>query len=223
MPLDLHMETTRQAWRGAWQDGRLRVQLITAPVLLWLVLRELARFLVWVERRPGAHLHDPILAALPTYDATWLVFGLIYVAILITLADVWRDPRVLLIGVQSYVLMILMRMAAMYVTALDPPTDMIALRDPLIETLATGTLLTRDLFFSGHTATVFLMFLVSRGARCKLTLLVCVVGVALGVLLQHVHYTVDVLVAPLFAFASFRLVHAAHRWVERDARNISAA
>ncbi len=203
--------TTRLAWREAWTDARLRVQMITAPVLLWLVLRELARFLVWVEHRPGARLDDPVLALVTPHDATWFVFGLIYVAILLTLADVWRQPRVLVIGVQSYVLMILMRMAAMYVTALDPPTDMIAMRDPLIERLATGTLLTRDLFFSGHTSTVFLMFLVARNPRFKPVLLLCAAGVAVGVLLQHVHYTVDVLVAPLFAFASFRVVQLAHR------------
>jgi membrane-associated phospholipid phosphatase len=102
-------------------------------------------------------------------------------------------------------------MVAMYVTALDPPTDMIALSDPLIETVATGKLLTRDLFFSGHTSTVFLMFLIARDARFKPVLLLCAFGVAAGVLLQHVHYTVDVIVAPLFAFASFRAVEWAHR------------
>jgi len=208
-------ETTRLAWREAWTDARLRVQVITAPVLLWLVLRELTRFLVWVERRPGAPLDDPILALVTPRDATWLVFGLIYVAILLTLADVWREPRVLVIGVQSYVLMIVLRMAAMYVTALDPPTDMIAMRDPLIEGVATGTLLTRDLFFSGHTSTVFLMFLVARNPRTKPVLFACAAGVAVGVLLQHVHYTVDVLVAPLFAFASYRAVRTAHRRWDR--------
>ena len=204
-------ETTRLEWRHAWMDGRLRIQLLSAPVLLWLVLRELARFLVWVERRPGARLADPILALISPRDATWLVFGLIYVAILLTLADVWKRPRVLVVGVQAYALMIVLRMAAMYVTALDPPTDMIALSDPLIENLATGKLLTRDLFFSGHTSTVFLMFLIARDVRFKPVLLVCAVGVAAGVLLQHVHYTVDVIVAPLFAYASFRTVEWAHR------------
>jgi hypothetical protein len=200
--------SVRLAWQEAWADASLRVQMVTAPILLWLVLRELAGFLVWVERRPGARLDDPILALIAPRDVTWFVFGLIYVAILLTLADVWRQPRVLVIGVQSYVLMILMRIAAMYVTALEPPAGMIPLGDPLVERLATGTPLTRDLFFSGHTSTVFLMFLIARDPRIKAVLLLCAAGVAVGVLLQHVHYAVDVLVAPLFAFASFRAVSA---------------
>src|ERR1019366_10278316 len=97
------------------------------------------------ERGRGASLSDPILALVSPRDATWLVFGLIYVAITITLADVWRRPRALVIGVQSYVLMIVMRMAAMYVTALAPPAGMIALHDPLTEALATRPLFTRHL------------------------------------------------------------------------------
>jgi len=209
--------TTRLAWREAWTDTPLRVQMVTAPLLLWLVLRELSRFLVWVEHRPGARLDDPILALVSPRDATWFVFGLIYVAILLALADVWRRPRALVVGVQAYLLMIVLRMAAMYVTALDPPADMIAMTDPLIERVATGTLLTRDLFFSGHTSTVFLMFLVARDPRFKPVLLLCAAGVAAGVLLQHVHYTVDVLVAPLFAFASLRAVETAHRRWDRVA------
>ncbi len=67
----------------------------------------------------------------------------------------WRRPRALVIGVQAYALLIVLRMVAMYVTALEPPSDMIALNDPLIETVLKGKLLTRDLFFSGHTSTVF--------------------------------------------------------------------
>jgi hypothetical protein len=211
-------ETIRLEWREAWADGRLRMQLLTAPLLLGLALNELARFLLWVELRPGARLSDPILALISPRDASYFVFGLIYVAILLTLGDVWRRPRALIIGVQAYVLLIVLRMAAMYVTALEPPTDMIALSDPLIQTLS-GRVLTRDLFFSGHTSTVFLMFLIARDPRVKPILLLCATGVAAGVLLQHVHYTIDVLVAPLFAFASFRAVEGAHhRWASHGSK-----
>ena len=179
--------TVRQAWREAWKDPRLRAQLVVAPLVLVLLLHGLARFLVWIEARAGVRLVDPVLPLVAPRDETWLVFGLIYVAIVVTLADVWRSPRWLVIGVQAYAVMILARMAAMYVTPLEPPADMVALRDPLIERLGTGTLLTRDLFFSGHfsghTSTVFLMSLVARGRR----------------------------VAPPFAYASFHAVQWGHR------------
>jgi hypothetical protein len=201
----------RDPWRRAWAEPTLRVHLIATPVVLLVVLRTMAWFLVWVEHRPGARLADPLLVLLTPHDATWVVFGLLYVAILLALFDTSRDPRRLVIGVQAYTLMILARLVAMYVTPLDPPTDMIALRDPFVETAASGTLLTRDLFFSGHTSTSFLMFLVVKNRRLQPVLLACAAGVAAGVLWQHVHYTVDVLVAPLFAFGSLRAVQGAHQ------------
>jgi membrane-associated phospholipid phosphatase len=101
----------------------------------------------------------------------------------------------------------------MYFAALDPPADAIPLRDPLIEILGTGRLLTRDLFFSGHTSTLFLLFLAVPDRRDKPLLLACAMCVAAGVLRQHVHYTIDVLVAPLFAFASYRVVVATHAYL----------
>ncbi len=40
--------------------------------------------------------------------------------------------------------------------------NMIILNDPLVEFFGTGQTLTKDLFFSGHTATLLILFLVSE-------------------------------------------------------------
>ena len=58
--------------------------------------------------------------------------------------------------------MVVVRMCAMYMLPLDPPVNMIILNDPLVEFFGTGQTLTKDLFFSGHTATLFILFLVSE-------------------------------------------------------------
>ena len=198
------------AWRAAWKERPLRFQILATPVALALTLTALPRFLLRIEDRPGARLADPLLSMIQPRDASWLVFGLIYLALAVGLSVLARHPRELLVGVQAYVVMILSRMCAMYVTALDPPAGMIGLRDPVVEFFGAGRVLTRDLFFSGHTSTLFLLFLAVPRGRYKRVLLACAAGVAAGVLWQHVHYTVDVMVAPLFAFASFKAVRAAH-------------
>jgi hypothetical protein len=202
---------TTGAWSAAWKDISLRVQMVATPVGLVLTLWALPHFLLYIEDRPGARLADPLLSVIPPGDATWLVFGLLYVALFVGLSVLARRPRELLCGVQAYVLMILSRMCVMYVTPLDPPAGMIEMRDPVVQLMGTtGRVLTRDLFFSGHTSTMFLLFLAVPGRRAKPVLLACTLGVAAGVLRQHVHYTVDVLVAPLFAFASWCAVRAVH-------------
>jgi hypothetical protein len=118
------------------------------------------------------------------------------------------------VALQAYVVMVLLRIAAMGVTPLEAPPGMIPLHDPLVRLFGPGKLLTKDLFFSGHTSTLFLLALAVPGRRWRGFFVSCTAAVAVCVLWQHVHYTIDVLVAPLFAYASYRLVRLLDRSVE---------
>lgn len=169
------------------------------------VLAAMARFLNWVERRPGVVLPDPVLVLIPPRDVTWITFALVYAGLLTAVAVLLPHPRRLLLGMQAYAIMVLLRMAVMAVTPLEAPPGMLALEDPLVQVLGTGKVLTKDLFFSGHTSTAFLLVLMAPGRATRTFFLACTVAVAVCVLWQHVHYTVDVLVAPLFAFVSHAL------------------
>ncbi len=180
------------------------------------VLAVMARFLAWVELRPGVLLPDPVLAAVPARDVTWITFGLVYVGIITTVIVLLPYPRRLVAGAQAYAVMVLFRMAVMSVTPLEAPPGMIALRDPLVEIIGTGEVLTRDLFFSGHTATLALLTLLAPGRALRRFFVVGTALVAVCVLWQHVHYTVDVLVAPFFAFAARELVFAFHPGLRRS-------
>src|SRR5579859_5801782 len=121
------------AWRDAWRDKTLRVQIVATPVCLALTLHAFSRFLVWVENRPGTRLSDPLLAAFGARDFTWLIFAIVYLALALGLVALALRPKAMLVAVQAYVVMIVVRMGVMYFTPLDPPEGMIALRDPLTE------------------------------------------------------------------------------------------
>ena len=194
-----------RAWAVAWRDRSFRLRLaLTVPALV-AVLALLARFLTFAEARLGTVLPDPILALLPPRDLTWLTFSLIYLGLAFGVARLATEPRALVVALQAYILMVIFRIAAMWVTPLEAPPGMIPLHDPLVRLFGPGKLLTKDLFFSGHTSTLFLLALAVPGRRSKALFLFCTAVVAVCVLWQHVHYTIDVLVAPLFAYASFRL------------------
>jgi hypothetical protein len=198
-------------WRDAWSDGRFRIRfLLTVPALVAALLA-LARFLEWNEARPGAALPDPVLALFAPRDLTWLTFGLVYAGLALGLARLSKEPRALLLALQAYTVMVLFRMAAMWATPLEAPPGMIPLHDPLVRLFGPAKLLKKDLFFSGHTSTLVLLALSVPGRAWTATFLAAAAAVGAGVLLQHVHYTIDVLAAPFFAYASVRLAASLDR------------
>lgn len=194
------------SWRQAWADRGFRWRLFLTPPALVATLAALAALVKWVELRPGVVLADPVLALLAPRDVTWPIFTLIYAGILIAVSRLVRTPVRLLLGVQAYVVMALLRILVMWATPLDPPAGMIVLEDPLVQVFGGASRpLTRDLFFSGHTSTLFLLFLAVPGRTVRAFFLACAAGVAFLVLVQHVHYAVDVLAAPPFAYAAWRI------------------
>ncbi len=203
-----------EGWRASWKMRSFRLQVVATPILLVLVLLALTNFLNHVELRSGAVLADPILALYEPKDLTWITFGFIYLGLLAGIIVLARYPRLLLLAVQSYIVMVILRIAAMYVVPLDPPPGMIPLKDPFVEYFGTGRLLTKDLFFSGHTSTLFLFFLIVPGKGVKLLFLGCTLAVALCVLLQHVHYSADVLAAFFFGYGAYRIAWLAQRTVD---------
>jgi membrane-anchored protein YejM (alkaline phosphatase superfamily) len=112
----------------------------------------------------------------------------------------------LLLALQGYLVMVVIRTAAMYLLPLDPPPLLIPLKDPFVQYFGSGEVPTKDLFFSGHTATLFLLFLTVHGRYVKSLFLLSTIGVAVCVVLQHVHYTIDVFSAPFFSYAAYRIV-----------------
>jgi hypothetical protein len=198
-------------WKDELRSSAFRIHLaVTVPLLIGTLML-LTRVLAGVEARPGVIPPDPVLALLAPRDLTWLTFGLIYIGLFTAIAVFAREPRRLVVAIQAYCLLVFVRMAAMTVLPLEAPPGMIPLADPLVETFGTGRLLTKDLFFSGHTSTLFLLFLAAPRGVVKWVLLVCTCAVAACVLVQHVHYAVDVLAAPFFAYGAYRAVVLVHR------------
>jgi membrane-associated phospholipid phosphatase len=88
---------------------------------------------------------------------------------------------------------------------LDPPAGLIGLVDPIGNFFYGKSYVTKDLFFSGHTSTVFLLYLCLPGRKDRMIALAVTALVAFLLLVQHVHYTLDVLGALLFASIAFWL------------------
>lgn len=162
--------------------------------------------LQFIENRIGAVLNDPFLNLIPSQNVSIPLFLLTYLGTLLGVGYVIRKPDLTIITALTYILILWLRMACMYFTPLEPPNDIIPLRDFILEsTFYSGNVNLKDLFFSGHTASMFLFFIVITNKYIKRIYLLITFIVASLVLIQHAHYTIDVLVAPIMVWFAFQM------------------
>lgn len=177
------------------------------------------------ELRPAPTVPDTLLALVPRLEGLAHVNYYLWVACYFppALYLLWRDRAlfarfILIDGAVS-----LTRGLTIPLTGLGPPfgADVNALRpfdfwptwaklvDPyraLVGDTA-GIYLTKDMFFSGHIATTFLLFLYGRqlGRRPARVFLALQLFSLLVVFFSHLHYTIDVVGAYAVTFALFAL------------------
>jgi membrane-associated phospholipid phosphatase len=195
-------------WKTFWSEKTFKFQLPVTIVLLFLTLHFFAQLLVFIEQRQGVVINDPILNLFNPVRLDWIIFSLIYISILTGLLFLLKYPQYFLIAIQTYILMNLFRMISMYVIPLDPPLGTLDLNDPLIFVVGTGTPITKDLFFSGHTATMFLLSLTAVNKKLKIIFLISTFLVGFLVILQKAHYTIDVIAAPFYAYCSYKIIYS---------------
>ena len=198
------------AWRHEWRDKAFRAEAILSFVVLCAVIRLSSLLLVYTEQRHGAHLVDPFLSNTEPIRLTWLTFSVLWLSLFFALYSLLPDPRRLAKAVQAGTLILAFRSITIYLIPLEPLATIIPLNDPLIEYFGAGQRLVKDLLFSGHTSLMFLLCFSARKTWLTVLFLIAALTVAAGVVLQHVHYSGDVFIAPFFAYTSWRITCVLH-------------
>ena len=192
-------------WSQAWKIASFRWKLWTGLVILAGIFTALPFFFQAIEGRNGYFFTDLLLQWLPARNMSFAVFFLIWSCCFILIIRIFRDPMILLVTLWAYNGVTLLRMACIDLISLNPPAGLIPMADPITNQFYGAHYITHDLFFSGHTTTVFLIFLCLKKKTDRLYALLASMALGILLLIQHVHYTVDVLAAPVFTFAVFRL------------------
>jgi hypothetical protein len=191
------------AWQAGWQQKVFKRKLLAGAVFMALIISFLPVFFTHIEHREGIELNDVVLRLLQPYDVSRAIFTLNWVMSLFMFFRCIQQPNLFVLFLWSFVMLVLLRITSISFVHLNPPANIIALRDPLSNCFYGSTkFVSKDLFFSGHTATPFAMFLCFTKKRDKMIALAATFVAGLLVLIQHVHYTVDVLAAPFFAYAA---------------------
>lgn len=196
-----------QRWNSALQDKSFRSKFIITGILLGLCAIIAPAIFKFIQQRNGPILNDYILNWLPATDLSFWIFLVLYVLILSGAVILFQEPERFLHGILAYLIITLLRFITLLLVPLDPPTNIIELRDPLVQYLFYQQSITKDLFFSGHTSVVILLGLVMPNPRLRGLYFTSAGVVAFMLLLQHAHYTIDIFAAPFFAWLSVWIAH----------------
>ena len=192
--------TSVGVWKINWQSSDYRKKLITGLILISFILFSLPFFYQAIEQRNGISFNDYLLSWLPAYDLSIYIFTVIWSMTLLTFSRFKQDPNIFLTFLWGFILINLSRFVSIGLIPLNAPADLIPIHDPISNHFYGPKFITKDLFFSGHTAAMFLMFLCLKKRTDKILALLATIIIGIAVLLQHVHYTMDGVMAPVITY-----------------------
>ena len=198
-------QPTQNRWRFAWSQHLFRKKITIAFALNIPVLIFFPFFFQYIEQRNGTRVSDILLDHIHAADVSVPIFFIIWSTAFFTLIRAVYEPEIFITFLFAFFFLSISRIITILLVPLAAPPNLIPLIDPLSNTFYGGHFITKDLFYSGHVATQFLMFLCLKKTLDKWLTALSTTMVAILVLVQHVHYSVDVLAAPAFAFICYKL------------------
>jgi len=198
-------ENTKLLWKNAWASPAYKKKLTGGVIPTLLILGLFPVFFQYIEKRHGIVLNDFVLNALPVMNVSVPTFALIWFTAGLTIYRCYQNPQMTVQFIWAFLFLCLARIITISLVPFDAPASIIPLMDPISNKFYGGTYITKDLFFSGHTSTQFLMFLCLTKKTDKTIALISSILVGILVLVQHVHYTIDVLAAFPLTFLVYRL------------------
>jgi len=190
------------SWSDAWQEPRFRNKSIIALILVAIILILLPTFFAFIEKREGMVLQDFVLDAIPAKDVSIPTFVVIWSVVLLVFYRIYQSPRLFLVVAYGFILMCIARVLTISLLPLNPPPGLITLKDPIANIAygGKGIFITKDLFYSGHTGNMFLFFLCLQAKWDKIIALAASFMVGILVLIQHIHYSIDVISDFIFTY-----------------------
>ena len=192
-------------WMIAWKNKNFKNLVIIGSILLVLIFCFFPFFFQAIEKRDGITLNDWLLNKVPALNVSIFIFITIWAIALLCIVRMAQQPAIFIVTLWGYVFLCLMRILSISLVALNAPKELRDLKDPISNFFYGASFVTKDLFFSGHTSTMFLFFFCLQKKTDKTFALLGSLVVGFLLLIQHVHYSIDVLAAPFFAYICYWL------------------
>ena len=194
------MQSKTFSWQLAWNYPPFRIKLISGILVMGIILFFLPDYFLFIQGRPGALINDLVLERVPAHDVSIYIFMVLYP---MTGFFIWRalgKSSICINALWGYIFLCTARIITIFFIPLEAPINIIHLSDPFSLIFYGANIITKDLFFSGHTATLCLVALCLENKREKIIAFIATAILGVLLLIQHVHYTADVVAAPFFSY-----------------------
>lgn len=192
-------------WKIALTNFAYTIKLMITIAIFAVGAMQFPTYFSHIQKRNGQFLNDYVLDYLPAHDVSTAIFAIIYSLLIYMLYRVLTNPNLFLLFALTFVIETVFRMTTIYLFPLNAPSNLVFLHDTFAELLIYGNTepITKDLFFSGHTATMVMIWLFVEKPLEKFIAAIATFILASMLLIQHVHYTVDILGAFFFTYLSY--------------------
>ncbi len=201
-------ETFLLAWRTYFNVPGNKSYFAFSFVANALLMIASAKVLAYNASHPGHFIPpDPLMRWLEPRDFSVPIFVLEYLAVIFLFFYMTDKPAYFVKCLWSVSVLLWLRTFTVLLVRFSPSPEMIVLKDPFTQFFfGDGVMVTNDLFFSGHVGLLTFFFYIVENRYLKTFLLFTIVSVGLMLIWQQVHYTLDVMFAPIFSRLVYELV-----------------
>lgn len=198
-----------ESWREYLSDRTQKYYFFVSFLICFMLSITSAKLIAYNSTAPGHLLYDPIMAIFTPRDWSKLIFFLEYFAVIVMIFHVSDRPAYFVKCLWGVATLQVIRSIFVFTIPLAPPTDMVFLVDPFTQFFfGEDVKVTNDLFFSGHVSLLAMFYFIADNKYFKWLLLAITLAVGTLIVWQHVHYSYDVLFAPVAAFVIYKFVIA---------------
>ncbi len=198
--------TFKNNWKQTWSSSLQRAQIIVGTLLMTIVSCMLPTFFNIIQKKSGPVINDWVLASVTPHNVSWGIFTVLWGWGLYALWKGIEKPSIYITYVWTFLFVCMLRLLTISLIPLDPPTGIVILKDPITGIFYGENTITKDLFFSGHTSVLFLSILCLETKKDKILASIATLTVACLLIVQHAHYTIDIIAAPIVVYPVYRLV-----------------
>jgi len=193
-------------WSNYFKEKKNQINFFFTILFFIVISFYFKVFLTYVESWDHSLgvFNDPFFIIEPV-DFSLYIFIFTYGSLFFFFALNCLNPEKLLKLFHLVSILLILRSITLFLFRLDADPNMITLSDPILNTLFyqlnenTGMYNQHDLFFSGHIANLFIISLLFDNRKIKYFFFIITFVVAVLLVIQRAHYSIDVIFAPFFS------------------------